>query len=116
MQHGNDNLHGMRMIRMVSSVFIIGCLGVIYSLGIYPKLYCSAKESNSSEDSPKAGYIFFGIHLFLFAFGTITEIASKCHKTEGRQHPEAIIPEPLNYFFSIIPTVLIIFVILDHFV
>ena len=108
MPWGDDDLLGIRMIRFLCSVFTTGLFGVMYALGMYPKVYYILVEQNAAAtDLPENSYTFFGVVLFLVITESITGIVA-----ENGKLPEKIIPRQMNYFLWTIPTIAIVLITL----
>jgi hypothetical protein len=109
MPWGDDDVLGIRLIRCSGTVLITGFFTVMYTLGMYPKIYYSLVDQNVSlTNSPEGGYIFLGLTFFLVLTGTVIGIITKVIEAASGHILEVIVPRQMNFFLWIFPTVIIV--------
>ena len=113
MPWGDGDVLGIRVIRLVCTVFSTGYVTVMYALGMYPKVYYSLIEQNvSSTNSPEPDYPFVGMVLFFVVTATIIGMVTKVNEAASGHIMEAMVPRQMNYILWIFPTVAIVVLIL----
>jgi hypothetical protein len=114
MPWGDDDLLGIRWIRVSCFVVTTTFVALMYALGVYSKLYYVLIQINASvKELPESTYIYLGVLLFLIITGTITGIVAKFHDAANEQHTESIIPRQINRVVWMIPTTGIVLLIIE---
>ena len=97
---GDDDSTGINKIRFICALFIAGLMSILYSIGLYPKMYYGfAGIENDSH--PVATILYREILGTLILSCTTTWMATKHYEKEASQQLETLIPRTINYFLWI---------------
>ena len=97
---GDNDSTGINKIRFISALFIAGLMTILYSIGLYPKMYYGF-SGIENDYSPVATILYRGLLGVLLLSCTTTWMATKHYEKEASQRLETLIPRTINYFLWI---------------
>lgn len=97
---GDNDSTGINKIRFISALFIAGLMTILYSIGLYPKMY-NGFSGIENDYSPVATILYRGLLGVLLLSCTTTWMATKHYENEASQRLETLIPRTINYFLWI---------------
>ena len=101
MPWGEDDFGGIKYIRGTCTTLTITFTLTMYGLGIYPKLYYWTIGEDPDKE-PESVIIYTVVLILLIFTSAVTSLGTKFYKSSSLPLVDTVIPQKINYIYTIL--------------